>query len=208
MGIQPWWKRVRDEIDRRGWSIVEFERRTGIDRGRLYKYVTGEVSQPRGDSFTRMAEALNVNEWWLRTGEGARSRTLPLLGHVNGQAMVALADRGADGRRGDQFFDFDLGPGEHFALEVRIKEGGQPYREGDLIICRKLTQGESIAVSSASRPRDCAVALTESDVVLRYVLPGRREGAVNLRAFSPEVPDREDVVPLWIAPVVWIRRKV
>lgn len=208
MAMQLWWKRVRDEIDRRGWSIVEFERQTGIDRGRLYKYVVGEVSQPRGDAFARMAEALDVNEWWLRTGEGARTRKLPLLGHVAGDASVTLSDRNGEARSATGFLDFDLGAGEHFVLEVRCREMAPVYRDGDLIICRKLTAGEPIAPAGETRPRDCVVALGENQTVLRYLTPGRREGTVKLRAFNPEVADRDDVAPLWVAPVVWIRRKV
>lgn len=202
--MHSWWKRVRDELDRKGWSVVEFERRTGIDKGRLYKYVTGEVVQPRGDAFARMSLALGVNEWWLRTGEGARSSRLPVIGRLSaGEQWVALGE----GPQENKYVDFDLGSDDFFAIEVVGASMSPAYRNGDMVICaRKHTVDPRSTDPAIFRRRDCAVKTVEGAGYLKYVLPGARDGVFTLRSYNPDFSDIENVPLLWIAPVVWIRR--
>ena len=202
--MHSWWKRVRDELDRKGWSVVEFERRTGIDKGRLYKYVTGEVVQPRGDAFARMSDALGVNEWWLRTGGGARSSRLPVIGRMSaGEEWVAATDGGSE----SQFVDFDLGSDDFFAIEVRGSSMAPAYRNGDMVICARRHTVDTRSVDpTIFRRRDCAVKAVDGSGYLKYVLPGRQDGLFTLRSYNPDFPDIENIPLQWIAPVVWIRR--
>ena len=203
--MQSWWKRVRDELDRKGWSVVEFERRTGIDKGRLYKYVTGEVVQPRGDAFARMSQALGVNEWWLRTGEGARSSRLPLIGVLSaGEAWEAIPEGGQEAR----YVDFELN-GDVFAIEVRGSSMSPAYRDGDVVICaRRLKVDQRPFDPTSIRRRDCAVKTTAGHYYLKYVLPGRGDNTFTLRSYNPDNPDIENVSLEWIAPVAWVRRQL
>ncbi len=205
--MYPWWKRIRDELDRKGWSVVEFERRTGIDRGRLYKYVTGEVDQPRGDAFSRMSEALGVNEWWLRTGQGARSNRLPVVGIVSSGEIWKPIDREDQDIK---FIDFDLGDVDHIAIEVSGSSMAPAYRRGDVVICsrRLLTQVDANAPFPFARWTDCAVRTLDGTGYLKYVVPGRQTGRFTLRSYNPDHPDLEDVQLHWLAPVVWIKRSL
>lgn len=200
-----WWKRVRDELGRKGWSVVEFERRTGIDRGKLYKYVTGEVAQPRGDGFARMSTALGVNEWWLRTGEGVRSCRLPVIGQLSaGEEWLPLGTESGNGR----YIDFDLDQEEYFAIEVRGASMSPAYRDGDMVICarRYETAGGRAVDSALYRRRDCAVCTQDGLGYLKYVIPGKQDGLFTLRSYNPDYPDLENIPLRWIAPVIWIRR--
>ena len=202
--MNSWWKRVRDELDRKGWSVVELERRTGIDKGRLYKYVTGEVAQPRGDAFSRMSQAFGVNEWWLRTGEGTRSCQLPVIGRLSaGEEWIPLPD----GAPGGQHVDFDLGREDFFAIEVHGVSMSPAYRDGDMVICSRhqLTEFRSGDLAKFRR-RDCAVKTASGMGYLKFIIPGRADGLFTLRSYNPDYPDIENVALQWIAPVVWIRR--
>ncbi len=200
--MHAWGKRVRDELDRKGWSVVEFERRTGIDKGRLYKYVTGEVVQPRGDAFARMSQALGVTEWWLRTGEGARSSQLPVIGRLShGDEWHPFAPTAAE----NGFVDFDLGRVDYFAIEVTGAAMAPAYRDGDVVICSRVDLGEA-REANRYRRRDCVVKTTEGKGYLRWVLPGRSDGSFTLRSYNSDHPDIENVSLAWVAPVVWIRR--
>jgi transcriptional regulator with XRE-family HTH domain len=202
--MSSWWKRIRDELDRKGWSVVEFERRTGIDRGRLYKYVTGEVAQPRGDAFGRMAEALGVNEWWLRTGEGARSCRLPVIGRLSaGEEWLPLKEEDGEGRH----IDFDLDKEDYFAIEVRGSSMAPAYRDGDIVICARHKEAECRTLDPALyRRRDCAVRTADGAGYLKFLIPGRQDGLFTLRSYNPDYPDIENVSLSLIAPVIWIRR--
>ena len=201
--MQSWWKRVRDELDRKGWSVVEFERRTGIDKGRLYKYVTGEVVQPRGDAFARMSQALGVTEWWLRTGEGARSSRLAVGGVLSaGESWEAIPEGGPEAK----YIDFEL-TGDAFAIEVRGSSMSPAYRDGDVVICaRKLRVDHRGFDVSTVRRRDCAVRTASGEHYLKYVIPGRGDNLFTLRSYNPDYPDIENVGVEWVAPVAWIRR--
>ena len=202
--MNSWWKRVRDELDRKGWSVVELERRTGIDKGRLYKYVTGEVAQPRGDAFSRMSQAFGVNEWWLRTGEGTRSCQLPVIGRLSaGEQWIALPD----GALAAKHVDFDLGREDFFAIEVQGVSMSPAYRDGDMVICsRHLLSDFRGADLAKYRRRDCAVKTVDGAGYLKFIIPGRTDGLFTLRSYNPDYPDIENVALQWIAPVVWIRR--
>ncbi len=202
--MHAWWKRVRDELDRKGWSVVEFERRTGIDKGRLYKYVTGEVMQPRGDAFARMSQALGVNEWWLRTGDGARSSRLPVIGRLSGgEEWLPLADTMVDGH----YVDFDLMRAEYFAIEVVGSAMAPAYRDGDMVICSRHQAVELSGIDTPNaRRRDCVVQTVSGQGYLKSVMLGRGNGLFTLRSYNPDFPDIEDVDLAWIAPVMWIRR--
>ncbi len=202
--MYPWWKRIRDELDRQRWTVVEFERRTGIDRGRLYKYVTGEVDQPRGDALTRMAEALGVNEWWLRTGRGARSNRLTVIGRMSGQETWTLLDQ--DGGE-VSFVDFELGSGDFVTLEINGSSMAPVYRNGDMVICRRFYV-DRLDVQQIDRFRrlDCAVMTEDGRGLFKYLIPNERTGRFTLRSYNPDLPDFEDVALAWIAPVAWIKR--
>lgn len=198
--MNTWWKRVRDELDRKGWTVLELERRTGIDKGRLHKYVTGEVAQPRGDAFARMSNALGVNEWWLRTGEGVHSSRLPIIGCLSaGEQWIPFAENEA----GTRFIDFDIGPGVYFAIEVSGTSMSPVYRDGDTIICLRDVRMPDPALL---RRRDCAVKTKDGDGYFKCVIPGRSEGFFTLRSYNPDYPDIENVALEWVAPVAWIRR--
>jgi len=202
--MSSWWKRVREELDRRGWSIVEFERRTGIDRGRLYKYVTGEVCQPRGDAFVRMATALEVEEWWLRSGEGFRSRKIPIIGRVlAGESWETTPDPAAVSGH----FDLDPPPGDVVALQVVGASMVPVYRDGDLIICHRKYQTNLAALDLSRLHRvDCAVKVAGGKGYIKFLVPGATRGLFTLRSYNPDYPDLPNVELEWIAPVVWVRR--
>lgn len=196
--MDRWWKRVRDELNRKGWSVVEFERRTGIDRGRLYKYVTGEVDQPRGDAFARMSQAMGVNEWWLRTGQGARSNQLPLTGTV-GPGEMWQPYTGSEPDR--THVDFDLGGEDHFAFTILGSSMAPAYRNGDIVLCVKCNPD-----FSGGKRVDCAVRTRDGIGYLKSVTQGKRAGLYTLRSYNSDFPDLDDVQLEWLAPVVWIRR--
>jgi len=199
--MTTWWKRLRDELDRRGWSVVEFERRTGIDKSKLYKYVTGEVSQPRGDAFELMSLALEVNETWLRTGRGMRSAHLPLFGKVGaGECWTQIECK-------EKTVSFELEHDEYIALQVSGSSMAPVFRNGDIVLC-SLAWGRQLMKKAPNPwPRmECAVKLTAKEGVLKYVVPGSKAGVYTLRSYNPDYPDLIDVEVEWIAPVVWIKR--
>jgi len=63
-----WNERLSTLARERGWGGAELERRSGVDRQLIYKYLRGEIAQPRGDILTRLAEALGTTEAYLRFG--------------------------------------------------------------------------------------------------------------------------------------------
>lgn len=64
-----WSVRLAAKTKERGWSARELARRTGLSHDSIYKYMSGNVEAPRGDTMKRLAHALGVNPIWLEHGE-------------------------------------------------------------------------------------------------------------------------------------------
>ena len=75
--METWAKRLDDSLKQSGWSKAELARRSGVGYDSLNKYLSGKVSQPRGDSLPRLAETLGINALWLRDGAGPQHGTKP-----------------------------------------------------------------------------------------------------------------------------------
>ena len=71
--MTTWAKRLNDTLKKSGWSKAELARRSGVGYDSLNKYLSGKVSQPRGDSLPRLAQTLGVNVLWLREGVGPKA---------------------------------------------------------------------------------------------------------------------------------------
>lgn len=67
-----WDARLRAALEELGWSTAELARRMGHDdqafRDRLYKYVRGNVKNPRGEMLEEIAAVVGKSAQWLRYG--------------------------------------------------------------------------------------------------------------------------------------------
>lgn len=61
-------KRLKAAMDKRGVSSTELSRRSGITRSNISLYLHGK-SIPRDGNIKRIAEALNIDEYWLSGGD-------------------------------------------------------------------------------------------------------------------------------------------
>jgi len=77
-----WHHRALDTLVRLGWSRAELARRAGLPKDRIYKYLSGAIEQPRGNSMKAIATALGVSEVWLAfgeiVGEGGEGAPVPI----------------------------------------------------------------------------------------------------------------------------------
>lgn len=96
--VPLWAQTLQRELDARGWKITELARRMGREGEpgfleKLYKYVRGDVKQPRGEFLEELAAVIGYSAVELRYGEAAgmsidnvhrlkESATVPILGEV------------------------------------------------------------------------------------------------------------------------------
>jgi phage repressor protein C with HTH and peptisase S24 domain len=80
-----WHDRLNEALRDRGWSVKELARQSGVPEDRIYKYVKGEVDQPRGATMDDLATALAVRTVWLRDGTAPKL----LNGTPNGMSAPA-----------------------------------------------------------------------------------------------------------------------
>lgn len=98
--MAEWHGRLRELLDKRGWTVVELAKRTGVPEQSLYKYIQGRIDVPRGDALSRIAEALGTTELFLSHGiadktlvnNALATRLLPVINltHWAGGADVDL----------------------------------------------------------------------------------------------------------------------
>lgn len=183
----------------RGWKIAELARRAGITPyNTLYKQLR-VVDQPRGDVLTRIAAALGVNEYWLRTGDGLMLSEIPLAGFVSaGEAFVQFDD--LTGALDSVSIDFGDNP---IAAEVRSTSMSPAYRPGDRVIGDKRTDQSDFA---AAINRDCIVMTTNGEGYLKRLKRGPRPGLYTLQSYNQDFDDIENVAVQWVAPIMWLRR--
>ena len=70
--MEPWALRLKEALDDKGWSKAELARQSGVSKDNVYKYLAGEVKQPRGRERDDLADALDVNRLWLREKVGPK----------------------------------------------------------------------------------------------------------------------------------------
>lgn len=56
--------RLRQALEDKNIKQIELSQRTGIDRSRISRYLSGDY-EPKQDAIHKMAKALNVSEMWL-----------------------------------------------------------------------------------------------------------------------------------------------
>lgn len=197
--MEAWHDRLYAAWKRTGWSKVELGRRSGIAGESIYKYLKGEVKQPRGDTFHRLADALGVHYTWLRNGVGAEFGRVPVVGYLGAdQAYHHFGD--LDQGAGRRDVDFSIEGADPVAVEVRTASMRPVYRPGDYLVCSRVDatdEGKFLG-------RECVVKLKSSEGYVKKVIRGRQPGRYTLVAYGvEEIPDVELE---WAAPIVWIKR--
>lgn len=197
--MHGWAERLRQAMTWKEWTAGELARRTGIDTARLYKYLQGRVAQPRGDVIERIAEAMGVNELWLRNGIGPQHARLPVVGYVGaGESFVPYDDLAA-GAALDEI-DFNIESGDPIAVQVRGTSMEPVYRPGDYLVCaRRQDLGRDDFVG-----RDCVVLLESGEGYVKRVVHGHRPGRYTLLSYAAS--PIEDAKLRWAAPILWVRR--
>ena len=99
-GIMSEWKRnsttaerLREALDRLNMKQIELSRITNIDKGTISNYLSGKY-EPKANSISKIAKALNVSEMWLwgydvpmkRTEENRKENTTEELS--DGERMI------------------------------------------------------------------------------------------------------------------------
>lgn len=57
-------ERLREALDRLNMKQIELSRITNIDKGTISNYLSGKY-EPKANSISKIAKALNVSEMWL-----------------------------------------------------------------------------------------------------------------------------------------------
>jgi len=191
----PWHARLVKALTRKGWTQSELSSRTGIDANNIYKYTSGVVAQPRGDTLRRMADALGVNLIWLRDGIGPELAAVPVVGYVGAGEMFMPA---AEAELGELTLDFAAA--DPIAVVVRGASMAPVYRPGDYLICSRVSNGDLAACLG----KDCVVQTADGLGYIKRVVKGAALGTFTLLSYAADpIPD---VTLSWCAPVVWIKR--
>ena len=66
--------RLRQALEDKNIKQIELSQRTGIDRSRISRYLSGDY-EPKQDAIHKMAKALNVSEMWLWGYDVPKTRT-------------------------------------------------------------------------------------------------------------------------------------
>ena len=201
--MHAWSKRLNEVLKQRGWSQSELARRAGVSKENVKKYCQGLISQPRGDTLPRLAEALDVHGIWLRDGIGPQWRRIPLVGaletggHFHSTEIDSL-DGGGEGF--GHSLVFDLVGTDPIAVEVQDDTLEPVYRAGDRLLCARIAPDNAREFLD----RECLVQLASGEGYLAWIGRGTKTGRFFLAL--PNGQTIWNAKLAWAAPIVWIRR--
>jgi transcriptional regulator with XRE-family HTH domain len=69
-----WFHRMNTMREKKGWTLAELSKRSGVDYESIAKYSRGEVDKPRGSTIGKIAYALDTTEQVLLFGVDSRQK--------------------------------------------------------------------------------------------------------------------------------------
>lgn len=88
-----WSDRLKERMTELGWNKAELHRRSDVSYDNVNKYLRGGVDQPRGKTMRMLANALGVNELWLKEGIGPKEgKRSPKLARKESPSQPELGD--------------------------------------------------------------------------------------------------------------------
>lgn len=200
--MAAWHTRLSQRMKTLGWNPPELARRSGVSKENIYKYLKGDVSQPRGNIVKNLADALGVSVFWLKEGLGPEFTQIPVVGHVSaGETAMIPFDEFPPGG-GFDYLDFDLDAADPIAIEVRGASMMPVYRPGDFLLCSRL-QGQEIERCIGT---DCVIRTESGEAYIKLLARGSHSGTYTLESYNRAFPDIPDQQIRWAAPVLWVRR--
>lgn len=156
--------------------MAELSRMSKVPYDSVNKYLRGEVENPRGDTLTKLADALGTNVPFLRDGVQDRktlsSRGIPLRGTVAAGVWLEVGDITNEP---EDWVPFNPAPkypeGAVYCLTVQgdsvdkvaphgfllvcvdVLESGVTVRDGDLVIVERSRQQGGLKETTAKRVR-------------------------------------------------------
>lgn len=199
--MQPWAKRLNERMRVTGTTPAALVRRSGLSRDNIYKYVSGEVKQPRGETMDILAHALGMEPLWLKEGVGPELSGYPLVGYVSaGERFEPIDDHEKGG--GLDFIELEMDSADPIAVQVRGVSMVPVYRERDVLFCSR-QRGADLANCIGS---DCIVMTESGEGFLKVLKRGSRPSLYTLESYNRAFPDIEDIRLQWAAPVRIVRR--
>ncbi len=197
--MEHWSNRLWRSLNWKGWSQRELARRSNIDEQKVYKYLQGNVEQPRGDMMLRLADCLGVTESWLRFDIGPAVVNIPIVGHVGSGESFLPYDDGPHGE-GLEDIQFTLEDADPIAVEVRGDSMLPVYRSGDFLLCSR-RRGADIA---NCLNKDCVLKTDQGEGFVKKLISGPSVGTFTLVSYNS--PAIEGIKLLWAAPIIWVKR--
>jgi hypothetical protein len=184
-----------------GLKPADLIRRSGLSRDNVYKYVSGEVKQPRGETLDIIAQTLGVEPLWLKEGAGPELSGYPVVGYVSAGEQFHPVDDSEKGA-GMDIVTLDMDVADPVAIQVRGVSMVPVYRDRDVLFCSR-QRGADIANCIGS---DCVVMTETGGGYLKVLKRGAKAGCYTLESYNRAFPDIEDVRLQWAAPVRIVKR--
>jgi phage repressor protein C with HTH and peptisase S24 domain len=203
------WAAIDALAERHSLSVSGLAKRAGLDPTTFNKSkryaVDGRARWPSTESLAKIMEATGASLDEFMTlvlgratiGNGAATRSVPLLGFAQAGAGGFFDDGGFPVGQGWDVVEFPVGPADAvYALEVSGESMLPLYRDGDTII---------VAPGAAVRRGDRVVVRTKDGEVMAKILARQTPRTIELQSMNPEHPNRTfDAVHIdWIARILW-----
>lgn len=184
-----WHARLKDQMERKGFSAVTLARRAGVPQESVYKYLQGRTHNPRGNVVKKLADALEVSELWIMHGDVVPHQkrlavsSLQLISLIGWNGGLKEMDSLKELARETIPIPSDAAVGAN-AFAVRIDDGA----------IDRLPVGSIVVVDPERPPEPSRYVLAWSNVLKRAVV--RRWRATDYSGAGQLIADNPDYPPL------------
>jgi phage repressor protein C with HTH and peptisase S24 domain len=186
-------KRIIDDTP--GLSMKGVSLKAGLSES-FVRDVINRGADPSAENLAAICSVIGITPYDLQSGSEPVKRVIPVVGIVSAGEGWTNVDDGTD------TVEFELGPHDSIAIEVRGDSMVPVYRSGDTLICHRQFGPHADNLIGL----DCVVRTADGRNFVKILRRGTRPGRFNLRSYNSAVDDIEDVALAWVAPVAWIKR--
>ena len=199
--METWNERLKKSFEQKFKSVAEFARHSGVPKDSIHKYLKNGVSQPRGDTLSRLATSLDVELLWLKEGMMNSTQLIPVVGYVGAGGESIPID---DHAHGGGMFEVEAPPGmneKSIAVQVKGDSMYPVYEEGDILFYSR--NGEATDIT-ACMGKQCVVKVVDGPIYIKMLGRGSTDGLYTLVSFNH--PPIEDVALEWAVRVSYVKK--
>lgn len=194
--MTDWRTNLLKALREAGMTMKDASLSAGLNHSAISEWIGPKKKAPSIENFVAACEAIGVSPLAILGGQVGPPK-VPVVGVVSGgEGWTTIDEHKADP------LEFSPGADDLIGLEVRGDSMEPVYRNGDFLVCQRLSGSNAHNLVNT----DCVVRTADGGQYVKILKRGRQPGLFTLKSYNPRFDDMVDVRVEWAARVTWIKR--